>query len=208
MFKLEEICEELSQIQIPMRAEELESIGIHVEEEASADEAERFQDGYLRDVHNCLAERRKSSCRAALVRPAATAAILEVDPVEAYLIWQFTDSWLPYVEEEYPERHEGDRSPLSPMEGLPEGFVGSGDALEYDLPNWEAIAEARALLAGKVREERQEYHLHLQDLAKDFARLGPEMLEFIRHHKDSRLGDQRVKKAEDQAARTAGSQDR
>jgi len=53
MFKLEEICEELSQIQIPMRAEELESIGIHVEEEASADEAERFQDGYIRDVHNC-----------------------------------------------------------------------------------------------------------------------------------------------------------
>jgi hypothetical protein len=32
MFKLEEICEELSQIQIPMRAEELESIGVHVEE--------------------------------------------------------------------------------------------------------------------------------------------------------------------------------
>ena len=100
MFKLEEICEELSQIQIPMRAEELESIGVHVEEEASADEAERFQDGYLRDVHNCLAERRRTSCRAALVRPAATAAILEVDPVEAYLIWQFTDSWLPYIEEE------------------------------------------------------------------------------------------------------------
>ena len=109
MFKLEEICEELSQIQIPMRADELESIGVHVEEEASTDEVERFQDGYLRDVHNCLAERRKTSCRAALVRPAATAAILEVDPVEAYLIWQFTDSWLPYVEEEYPERHEGDR---------------------------------------------------------------------------------------------------
>ncbi len=187
MFKLEEICEELSQIQIPMRAEELESIGVHVEEEASADEAERFQDGYLRDVHNCLAERRKTSCRAALVRPAATAAILEVDPVEAYLIWQFTDSWLPYVEEEYPERHEGDRSPLSPMEGLPEGFVGSGDALEYDLPNWDAISEAKAALADKVREERQQYHLHLQDLARDFARLGPEMLEFIRHHKDSLL---------------------
>jgi hypothetical protein len=185
MFRLEEICEELSQIQIPMRADELESIGVHVEEEASADEAERFQDGYLRDVHNCLAERRKTSCRAALVRPAATAAILEVDPVEAYLIWQFTDSWLPYVEEEYPERPEGDASPLSPMEGLPEGFVGSGDALEYDLPNWDAIAEAKAVLAGKVKEERQEYHLHLQDLARDFARLGPEMLEFIRHHKDS-----------------------
>ncbi len=187
MFKLEEICEELSQIQIPMRADELESIGVHVEEEASTDEVERFQDGYLRDVHHCLAERRKSTCRAALVRPAATAAILEVDPVEAYLIWQFTDSWLPYVEEEYPERHEGDRSPLSPMEGLPEGFVGSGDALEYDLPNWDAIAEAKALLAGKVKEERQQYHLHLQDLARDFARLGPEMLEFIRHHKDSLL---------------------
>jgi len=31
MFKLEEICEELSQIQIPMRSEKLESIGIHVE---------------------------------------------------------------------------------------------------------------------------------------------------------------------------------
>lgn len=187
MFKLEEICEELSQIQIPMRADELESIGVHVEEEASTDEVERFQDGYIRDIHHCLAERRKSSCRAALVRPAATAAILEVDPVEAYLIWQFTDSWLPYVEEEYPERHEGDRSPLSPMEGLPEGFVGSGDALEYDLPNWDAIAEAKALLAGKVKEERQEYHLHLQGLARDFARLGPEMLEFIRHHKDSLL---------------------
>jgi len=185
MFKLEEICEELSQIQIPMRAEELESIGVHVEEEASTDEVERFQDGYLRDVHHCLAERRRHGCRAALVRPAATAAILEVDPVEAYLIWQFTDSWLPYVEEEYPERHEGDRSPLSPMEGLPEGFVGSGDALEYDLPNWDAIAEAKAMLAGKVKEERQQYHLHLQDLARDFARLGPEMLEFIRHHKDS-----------------------
>ena len=187
MFKLEEICEELSQIQIPMRAEELESIGVHVEEEASTDEVERFQDGYLRDVHHCLAERRRHGCRAALVRPAATAAILEVDPVEAYLIWQFTDSWLPYVEEEYPERHEGDRSPLSPMEGLPEGFVGSGDALEYDLPNWDAIAEAKAMLAGKVKEERQQYHLHLQDLARDFARLGPEMLEFIRHHKDSLL---------------------
>src|SRR4030095_176520 len=187
MFKLEEICEELSQIQIPMRADELESIGVHVEEEASAAEAERFQYGYLRDVHNCLAERRRHGCRAALVRPAATAAILEVDPVEAYLIWQFTDSWLPYVEEEYPERHEGDVSPLSPMEGLPEGFVGSGDALEYDLPNWDAIAEAKALLAGKVKEERQEYHLHLQDLARDFARLGPEMLEFIQHHKDSLL---------------------
>ena len=185
MFKLEEICEELSQIQIPMRVEELESIGVHVEEEASADEAERFQDGYLRDVHHCLAERRRHGCRAALVRPAATAAILEVDPVEAYLIWQFTDSWLPYVEEEYPERHEGDASPLSPAEGLPEGFVGSGDALEYDLPNWDAIAEAKAVLAGKVKEERQQYHLHLQDLARDFARLGPEMLEFIRHHKDS-----------------------
>jgi hypothetical protein len=185
MFKLEEICEELSQIQIPVRAEELESIGVHVEEEASTDEVERFQEGYLRDVHYCLAERRKTSCRAALVRPAATAAILEVDPVEAYLIWQFTDSWLPYVEEEYPERHEGDRSPHSPLEGLPEGFVGSGDALEYDLPNWDAIAEAKAVLAGKVKEERQEYHLHLQDLARDFARLGPEMLEFIRHHKDS-----------------------
>src|SRR5207245_11096987 len=157
MFKLEEICEELSQIQIPMRAEELESIGVHVEEEASADEAERFQDGYLRDVHNCLAERRRHGCRAALVRPAATAAILEVDPVEAYLIWQFTDSWLPYVEEAYPERHEGDASPLLSMEGLPEGFVGSGDALEYNLPNWDAIAEARELLASKVREEKQEY---------------------------------------------------
>ena len=72
MFKLEEICEELSQIQIPMRAEELESIGIHVEEEASAEEAERFQDGYLRDVHSCLAERRRHGCRAVLVRPAAT----------------------------------------------------------------------------------------------------------------------------------------
>ncbi|GEM_PF-3048794 len=187
MFKLEEICEEFSQIQIPMRTEELESIGVHVEEEASADEAERFQDGYLRDVNRCLAERRKKSCRAALVRPAATAAILEVDPVEAYLIWQFTDSWLPYVEEEYPERHEGDASALSPAEGLPEGFVGSGDALEYDLPNWDAIAEAKALIAGKVKEERQEYHLHLQNLARDFACLGPEMLEFIRHHKDSLL---------------------
>ncbi len=187
MFKLEEICEEFSQIQIPMRTEELESIGVHVEEDASADEAERFQDGYLRDVHRCLAERRKQSCRAALVRPAATAAILEVDPVEAYLIWQFTDSWLPYVEEEYPERHEGDASALSPAEGLPEGFVGSGDALEYDLPNWDAIAEAKALIAGKVKEERQEYHLHLQALARDFSCLGPEMLEFIRHNKDSLL---------------------
>ena len=97
MFKLEEICEELSQIQIPMRSEELESIGIHVEEEASTDEVERFQDGYIRAVHNCLAERRRHGCRAALVRPAATAAILEVDPVEAYLIWQFTDLWLPYT---------------------------------------------------------------------------------------------------------------
>jgi hypothetical protein len=188
MFKLEEICEELSQIQIPMRSEELESIGIHVEEEASTDEVERFQDGYLRDVHNCLAERRRHGCRAALVRPAATAAILEVDPVEAYLIWQFTDSWLPYIEEDYPERHEGDdRSPLSPTEGLPEGFVGSGDAFEYDLPNWDAIAEAKASIAGRVKEEREQYHLHLQDLARDFARLGPEMLEFIRHHKDSLL---------------------
>ena len=188
MFKLEEICEELSQIQIPMRAEELESIGVHVEEEASTDEVERFQDGYIRDVHNCLAERRRHGCRAALVRPAATAAILEVDPVEAYLIWQFTDSWLPYIEEDYPERHEGDdRSPLSPTEGLPEGFVGSGDALEYDLPNWDAIAEAKAQIAGRVKEEREQYHLHLQDLARDFARLGPEMLEFIRHHKDSLL---------------------
>src|SRR4030095_15194458 len=73
------------------------------------------------------------------------------------------------------------------MEGLPEGFVGSGDALEYDLPNWDAIAEAKALLAGKVKEERQEYHLHLQDLARDFARLGPEMVAFIQHHTDSLL---------------------
>ncbi len=185
MFKLEEICEELSQIQIPMRPEELEAIGIHVEEEASTDEVERFQDGYIRDVHNCLAERRRNGCRAVLVRPAATAAILDVDPVEAYLIWQFTDSWLPYVEEEYPERREGDASPLSPLEGLPEGFVGSGDALEYDLPNWEAIGEARALIAGRVKEEREQYHLHLQGLARDFARLGPEMLEFIRRHKDA-----------------------
>ena len=110
MFKIEEICEEFSQIQIPMRAEELEAIGVHVEEETSAEEAERFQDGYMRDVRNCLAERRRNGCRAVLVRPAATSAILEVDPVEAYLIWQFTDSWLPYVEEEYPERHEGDQS--------------------------------------------------------------------------------------------------
>ena len=187
MFKIEEICEEFSQIQIPMRPEELEAIGVHVEEETSADEAERFQDGYMRDVRNCLAERRRTGCRAVLVRPAATAAILEVDPVEAYLIWQFTDSWLPYIEEEYPERHEGDRSPLSPMEGLPDGLVGSGDALEYDLPNWDAIAEAKAVLAGRVKEEREQYHLHLQDLARDFARLGPEMLEFIRHHKDSLL---------------------
>jgi len=188
MFKLEEICEELSEIQILMRAEELESIGIHVEEEASAEEAERFQDGYIRDVHNCLAERRRHGCRAALVRPAATAAIFEVDPVEAYLIWQFTDSWLPYIEEDYPERFEGnDRSPHAPMEGLPEGFVGSGDALEYDLPNWDAIAEVKASIAGRVKEEREQYHLHLQDLARDFARLGPEMLEFIRHHKDSLL---------------------
>ena len=61
MFKLEEICEELSQIQIPMRSEELESIGVHVEEEASTDEVERFQDGYIRDVHNCLAERRDTA---------------------------------------------------------------------------------------------------------------------------------------------------
>jgi hypothetical protein len=187
MFKIEEICEEFSQIQIPMRPEELEAIGVHVEEETSADEAERFQDGYMRDVHRCLAERRRTGCRAVLVRPAATAAILEVDPAEAFLIWQFTDSWLPYVEEEYPERHEGDQSPLSPMEGLPEGFVGSGDALEYDLPNWDAISEAKALLASRVKEEREQYHLHLQDLANDFARLGPEMLEFIRHHKDSLL---------------------
>src|SRR4030095_6153678 len=109
MFELEEICEELSQIQIPMRADELESIGVHVEEESSADEAERFQDGYLGDRHNSLAERSTHGCRAALVSPAATAAILEVDPVEAYLIWQFTDSWLPYVEAAYPERQEGAR---------------------------------------------------------------------------------------------------
>ncbi len=187
MFKLEEICEEISQIQIPMRPEELEAIGVHVEEEASADEAERFQDGFIRDVHNCLAERRRNGCRAVLVRPAATAAILDVDPVEAYLIWQFTDSWRPYREEEYPERHEGDTSPLSPSEGLPEGFVGPGDALEYDLPNWEAIEEARALIAGRVKEEREQYHLHLQGLARDFARLGPEMLDFIRGHKDALL---------------------
>ena len=73
------------------------------------------------------------------------------------------------------------------MEGLPDGFVGSGDALEYDLPNWDAIAEAKAVLAGRVKEEREQYHLHLQDLARDFARLGPEMLEFIRHHRDSLL---------------------
>ena len=98
------------------------------------------------------------------------------------------------------------------MEGLPEGFVGSGDALEYDLPNWDAIAEAKALLAGKVKEERQEYHLHLQDLARDFARLGPEMLEFIRHHKDSLLdliwetSDFRTRKTDKAGA--AGSQDR
>jgi hypothetical protein len=65
-----------------MRAEELESIGVHVEEEAT-DEVERIQDGYIRDVHNCLAEKRRNGRRAALVRPAAAAAILEVDPVEA-----------------------------------------------------------------------------------------------------------------------------
>jgi hypothetical protein len=187
MFKLEEICEEFSQIQIPMRPEELEAIGVHVEEEASADEAERFTDGYIRDIRNCLAERRRNGCRAVLVRPAATAAILDVDPVEAYLIWQFTDSWLPYVEEEYPERHEGDSSPLSPVEGLPDGFVGPGDSLEYDLPTWDAIAEARALIAGRVKEEREQYHLHLQSLARDFARLGPEMLDFIRYHRDALL---------------------
>ncbi len=187
MFKLEEICEEFSQIQIPMRPEELEAIGVHVEEEASADEAEGFTDGYIRDIRNCLAERRKNGCRAVLVRPAATAAILDVDPVEAYLVWQFTDSWLPYVEEEYPERHEGDSSPLSPAEGLPDGIVGPGDSLEYDLPTWDAIAEARALIAGRVKEEREQYHLHLQNLARDFARLGPEMLDFIRHHRDALL---------------------
>ena len=188
MFKLEEICEELSQVQIPMRPDELESIGVHVEEESSAEEAERYQDGYIRDVHHCLAERRRSGCRAVLVKPAATAAILEVEPVEAYLVWQFTDSWLPYIEEEYPERFEGDdASPLLPTAGLPEGFVGSGDALEYELPNWEAVNQAKAMISGRVKEERAQYHLHLQDLARDFARLAPEMLEFIRHHKDSLL---------------------
>ena len=38
-----------------------------------------------------------------------------------------------------------------------------------------------------MKEEREQYHLHLQDLARDFARLGPEMLDFIRHNKDSLL---------------------
>ncbi|MGZ8453001.1 MAG: hypothetical protein ACXWZE_13000 [Candidatus Binatia bacterium] len=103
-----------------------------------------------------------------------TAAILEVAPLEAYLIWQFTDSWLPYIEEDYPERHEGnDRSPHAPMEGLP-------DTLEYDLPNWDAIvAAAKASIAGRFKEEREQYHLTSKDLARDFARLGAETLEFI-----------------------------
>jgi hypothetical protein len=38
MFKLEEICEELSEIQVPMRVEQLESKRFQAEEEASTHE--------------------------------------------------------------------------------------------------------------------------------------------------------------------------
>src|SRR5438105_12644968 len=58
----------------------------------------------IKDIHNCLAERRKHGCRVALVRPAATAANLEDDTVDAYLICEFTDDWLRYLAERYDDR--------------------------------------------------------------------------------------------------------
>ena len=134
MFKLEEICEELSQVQIPMRADELESIGVHVEEEVSADEAERFQDGDSGEFPPLPGGKKKEQLPCSAGQAAATAVILEVDPVEAYLIWQFTDSWLPYVEEEYPERHEGDPSPLRLWKGYQRVLSAQGMPLSTTCP--------------------------------------------------------------------------
>ena len=48
-----------------------------------------------------------------------------------------------------------------------------GNALEYDLPNWDAIAEAKAQIAGRVKEEEEQYHLHLQDSPETSRGWGP-----------------------------------
>lgn len=187
-FKLEEICEELSQIQIPMKPEDLEAIGVHVEEDLSADEAESFRDGYLRDVRSCMARRRRNDCRGALVRSAATDVIFSGDPAEAYLAWKLTDSWS-YEEGDYPDRYEEfPLSPLVPGEGLPEGFVGPGDALEADFPDWESINRVKESLAERRREEREGYHAHLEELASYLGRyFAPEMLGFIKANRDALL---------------------
>ena len=187
-FKLEEICEELSQIQIPMKPEELEAIGVHIEEDLSADEAESFRDGYLRDVRSCMARRRRNDCRGALVRSAATDVIFSGDPAEAYLAWKLTDSWS-YDEGDYPDRYEEfPQSPLVPGDGLPEGFVGPGDALECDFPDWESINRVKESLAEKRREEREGYHAHLEELALYFRRyFAPEMLGFIKDKREALL---------------------
>ncbi len=183
-FKLSEICEELNNIQLGFRPEDTD--GMHVEEDLSADEAESFKEGYIRDVRSCMAGRRRNDCRGMLVRSAATDAIFSNDPVEAYLAWQLTDSWDFDLEEEYPERYEEiDKSPLMPHAGLPEGFVGPGDRLEYELPNWEVINKVREGLAEEKKRETEEYHSHLRELALDFRRYSaPDVLTFIKQHSD------------------------
>lgn len=182
MFKNSEIREELDNVQLGFRLDEMG--GMHVEE-VPADEAEGYRDGFLRDVRSCLAARRRNDCRGRLVRSVATDAIFSKDPVEAYLAWQFTDGWGSYREGEYPDRYESlDESPLVPKDGLPDGYVGPGDALEYGLPNWEAIEAARESLAEKRKEEAEDYHCHLRELAQAFGRYcAPEVLAFVKQNK-------------------------
>jgi len=183
-FKLSEICEELNHIQLGFRPDEMD--GMHVEEGLLADEAESFKEGYIRDVRSCMAGRRRNNCRGMLVRAAATDAIFSSDPVEAYLAWQLTDSWDFNREGEYPDRYEEiDGSALMPPQGLPEGFVGPGDALEYELPNWEVIKEVRAGMAEERKRETEEYYSHLRELALNVGRyFGPEVLTFIKQNSD------------------------
>ncbi|MEE9186216.1 MAG: hypothetical protein V3U81_04280 [Candidatus Binatia bacterium] len=181
-FKLSEICEELNNIQLGSRPDELD--GMHIEE-VSTDEVEGYRDSYIRDVRSCLAGRRSNGCRGLLVRAAATDAIFSRDPVEAYLAWQLSDSWS-YREGDYPDRYEEfQESPLVPKDGLPDGFVGPGDSLEYELPDWEAVLNARQEFARRARSEREEHEVHLRGLAEAFGRFeSPQVMSFIKINRD------------------------
>lgn len=191
-FKLEEICEELSQIQIPMRPEELESIGVHVVEDPSDDEVEGYEEGTRQAVRACMAARRRLDARGRVLRPVATDAILSGDAAEAYIAWQLTDSYVPYSPPLERKRRTGmpdpDRESIDPYPEMPEGFVGPGDSYEYGSPDWETAEWARDGVETKsaVSEALYVYH-HLPRFALELESHAPELLAFVKQNKDRLL---------------------